>query len=819
MDIRTAFLNTPWEDEDVLVKPPALLVRMGLVPEGVLWQPTKALYGFRKSPRLWGCHRDTILRGKEVEVKGQKMKMRQFLSEPNLWKTVEQRDDDDQEEGERLEDIKAMMLVYVDDIFLVGERGVLEGMVETIQKEWDTSKPEWVKKEPVRFLGMEISRQKGGWLATQKNYTKDLLRRNLGEDETKWPKRKIPFTKEPPKDLPERPSPDTVRTAQKIVGELLWLVTRTRPDLMYAVSRLSSATLAQPVWVGEAANQVWGYLATTLEEGISYKKIEREEGWEDGGGIEAFSDASFAPGGEESHGAVVVALRGGLLLWKSGKQQTVSLSTAEAELNELIEGLMVGESVAALVQEIEPWVPKHMVTDSQAAVGICLSEGGSWRTGHLRLRAAHAKQRFTRGDWLLKHRGGEDMLADIGTKPLQTSRLNYLKKGLNMGSLEIEGEEDEWKKREDHREEKDGQKMREEEVEKILRMVIFMASIGGVKAQEGRDQAWGWEFRLMATVLLLALVGAWVLLVEGMRKLRGWLKDRQPEEEPMDHPVTPRTIPRDPTSQTQTPENQVRERRFTYVVRTPQGMRTPTSSVAAETAGASSTRPSPARSRAAGSMDVEPAGEPQTLLEDFRSTLVFEEIYHGPEVHPDEIPAGKGEPHPSWFKGKGKGKNQEWQAQAVEKGEGKGKGPIHDEVPAMMQHFNQVVNEVNAMMGENSGNQGVFQQGRPELPELAGPNDGRPPGVPLLPERFRRRERIYITRYGAKYHVTPRCPSLASSRLVVSPWCPICSGENHEVPMFLHSQGQGQQVHRDRTCRGNVNGRPYRQCSLCDRME
>eukprot|EP00435_Cladocopium_sp_Y103_P038236 s1075_g10.t1 len=38
------------------------LVRMKLVEEGALWRPTKALYGFRKSPRLWGNHRDATMR-------------------------------------------------------------------------------------------------------------------------------------------------------------------------------------------------------------------------------------------------------------------------------------------------------------------------------------------------------------------------------------------------------------------------------------------------------------------------------------------------------------------------------------------------------------------------------------------------------------------------------------------------------------------------------------------------------------------------------------------------------------------------------------
>ena len=53
MDIRTAFLNTPWDDEDVLVKPPALLGEDGFgfrrstmaTNKGTLWlsKVTKAL--------------------------------------------------------------------------------------------------------------------------------------------------------------------------------------------------------------------------------------------------------------------------------------------------------------------------------------------------------------------------------------------------------------------------------------------------------------------------------------------------------------------------------------------------------------------------------------------------------------------------------------------------------------------------------------------------------------------------------------------------------------------------------------------------------
>ena len=43
------------------------------------------------------------------------------------------------------------------------------------------------------------------------------------------------------------------------------------------------------------------------------------------------------------------------------------------------------ESVAAILEELEPHIMKMMASDLQAAVNICLAEGGSWRTRHLQI--------------------------------------------------------------------------------------------------------------------------------------------------------------------------------------------------------------------------------------------------------------------------------------------------------------------------------------------------------------------------------------------------------------------------------------------------
>ena len=106
--------------------------------------------------------------------------------------------------------------------------------------------------------------------------------------------------------------------------------------------------------------------------------------------LEAFSDASFSPEGGPSHGCLVVLLNGSAVFWRSGKQQLITLSTAECELVEFVNTITAGESIYAVLQELTTKTRKIGWCDSRAALGILENEGGNWRTRHLRFRSAFA---------------------------------------------------------------------------------------------------------------------------------------------------------------------------------------------------------------------------------------------------------------------------------------------------------------------------------------------------------------------------------------------------------------------------------------------
>ena len=109
--------------------------------------------------------------------------------------------------------------------------------------------------------------------------------------------------------------------------------------------------------------------------------------------------------------------------------------------------MVAGESIAVIINELYGKVVKVIKTDSLSAVAILCHDGGSWRTRHLRLRAAYARQAVISGDWLIQHVPGDVMVADLGTKALTAARMELLKKLMGMGKLKKEKEDEEEKER------------------------------------------------------------------------------------------------------------------------------------------------------------------------------------------------------------------------------------------------------------------------------------------------------------------------------------------------------------------------------------
>ena len=145
---------------------------------------------------------------------------------------------------------------------------------------------------------------------------------------------------------------------------------------MYVVSRMGSAVTRAPEAVMLASTQLKGYLATTAAEGLKFDVKENELPV-----LTVYTDASFAPDSEESHGSFIV-LPSGIISNLLEVRQTgfVTLSTAEAEPTEIIEGMIAGESIHVILAELFPEVPKVVKTDNNACpchISQAMEEAGA----------------------------------------------------------------------------------------------------------------------------------------------------------------------------------------------------------------------------------------------------------------------------------------------------------------------------------------------------------------------------------------------------------------------------------------------------------
>ena len=482
LDVRTAFLNADMkamtEDEVMVIRPPQVMYEKGVVKVGSCFIPLKAVYGFRRSPKLWGDTRDDYLVHTKItaEVEGVSVQLRlkQLESEPNLWKIVKE---DTEETESQPQPLLGLLMTYVDDMLVVGSSSIVSAVMQNIREKWETSEPDQID-QPIRFLGMEISRSRNietgrfDWYLTQSSYVRDMIQKEEG-----LKSRKTPISKDlssmPCEDQSDR-TPEQIKDAQKAVGEALWLVTRTRPDLLYATAKMGSGITKQPKRVVEMHDYLKGYLKETEEWGLVFKTCQNAEVV-----LEAESDASFAPQGSESHGAYIIKVCDCPVFWRSGRQGLVSLSTAEAEMTEIVESMIAGESIAVVATELFPSLQKKMWSDSQSAVAILTMESGNWRTRHLRMRAAAARQAIRTGEWFIQHRLGEDLAIDIGTKALSAVRFEKLRGGLGMKlrpkSEKEEGKED--KQVEDNM----------EVAKNVLRLITVAAMLSTAEGMEEED--------------------------------------------------------------------------------------------------------------------------------------------------------------------------------------------------------------------------------------------------------------------------------------------------------------------------------------------
>ena len=428
LDVIAAFLQTPMEEVPqapvVVAVPPRGLVKADLAEEEELWGITHAVYGLRESPRLWGFFRDEEMRKIKAALGDKEVVLIQGQVEPTWWSI-------------RLDGQPAgILVIYVDDYLILASPEIIRVVATAVQQIWKTSPLQYANKgHPVRFLGMEIHVTARGFAISQRPYIQELLRIH-GISERRLDV--VPVSRELAGfDIAEGEDEYTqqeLRFAQQCAGEVLWLSQRSRPDLGFVASLLSSLTTRAPRRVAEITAKVLGYLQRSQESALYIEA--------DNSVIVSYADSSFAPSGERSHTGWVTMLFGTPISWRSSRQPTTSLSTGEAELTAATEGALAAMSTQALLCDVlNEELAMRLETDSTTA--LALAEGsGSWRTRHLRIKANWLHEKIRSGLIEMVHCRGIEQPADLLTKAMPSTRMLQLMELWNIRRLEPDPEDE-----------------------------------------------------------------------------------------------------------------------------------------------------------------------------------------------------------------------------------------------------------------------------------------------------------------------------------------------------------------------------------------
>ena len=420
LDVRTAFLLAPLlfqEDRPTLVQVPKMFLMGGGCRE-TIWRVKRALYGTKS----WEVYRNKTMAAMTGKVPEGEVTFVPSEVDGSLWYVLVG--------GRRA----GAIICYVDDLLIAGEPVVAKEAAQMISRTWKCTEPQW---DDVSFNGFEISRSPEGMVLRQDSYTKDLLARYkdlTGYEEVPAPTQ---LAAEECEVREDESYADFVKAAQTMAGELQWLAGRCRPEILYAVNLLSQCISKNPKEAVFRGAHLLRYLKRFPEAGIFYAtKAQVTPDAQVSSSkvvVEGFCDASFAPNSGRSQQAVMIFVAGGLIAWASHRQAFVTMSTAESELVAICELTTCMKSVEHLVAEVflhnmakAEEVVKVIYSDSQAALAVCRSAAGSWRTRHLRIRGNMVRELLEDPSWTALHIDGKMMPADLGTKALAADRFGFL---------------------------------------------------------------------------------------------------------------------------------------------------------------------------------------------------------------------------------------------------------------------------------------------------------------------------------------------------------------------------------------------------------
>ena len=378
LDVVTAFLNSKLK-EDIYIRAPK-----GLAEGNKCWKLKKSLYGLKQGARDWYLHLKNILAGLNL-VASEYDECLYYNSDKSV-----------------------LVVVYVDDLlFAVDDEKVFEELKSKIELEvklkiGDTKK----------FLGIVMERNNNRLELHQRPYIESLV--------AKYGLDKANPCKRPVNEFEWNPKDETIDQApyRELVGSLIYLSTRTRPDIVSAVHYLSRFVTRPTESLWRKAKQVLSYLKGTINYRLIINVMSDDP-------LVIYTDSDFGGNKKDfkSSSGCLVKIYGSSVHWCAKKQESTAISTAEAELYAMSIGLSVGTWCRHLLSDLGVIAKMKVYCDNQAAIAM-LKNQSPGRARHIDVRKNYVNDLVIRDIADVYYVESANQMADGLTKCIKLGTIN-----------------------------------------------------------------------------------------------------------------------------------------------------------------------------------------------------------------------------------------------------------------------------------------------------------------------------------------------------------------------------------------------------------
>lgn len=359
--------------------------------EGKVCKLNKSLYGLKQAPRCWNT------------------KFTKFLKSYGF---IQSESDHCVFVG-HFKNEKVLLILYVDDgLIFSSNKNILELVINALKSNFNLK-----VLDLNYFVGLEIDKTKDSIRLTQVNYVEQIIKKfNMSDaNASSTPADVNVVLMKNTDDIVNFPY-------REAVGSLLFLASVSRPDISFAVNLICRYVNNPSFEHVKAVKRVIKYLIGTKHMGIEYK---------DNHELVGYSDSDFAGDVEsrKSTTGYLYLMNNGPITWTSHKQQTVALSTMEAEFMAACDATKELLWLKQFLSEIgESQINRiNLFVDNQAAIKLINNPVYHKRSKHIDIKYNFIREKVEQGYLGIKHTSSSNQLADFLTKALPTQKFELIR--------------------------------------------------------------------------------------------------------------------------------------------------------------------------------------------------------------------------------------------------------------------------------------------------------------------------------------------------------------------------------------------------------